>query len=304
MQKAPQRDLHENSPQAVVDFVPANLTTNKEVHDHALDTQLDHRANENAGQGQCFHPSRQQVCDPNVFHVHIALGVTILVGAHVVAHDVLIVPAHGRPDQEKAGEHAQAVDPFLLADLLVATLVRETGADSGHDASSKQTGKGRSNDEEQPHHDAPHNRQPNKRLHSHSGAAATARESLSHAFLDLLVERIWRWGGCSVSLQHLPMLVVPWVVRLEKGSAVTAAPCQNCHATTRVLIHKLMQVIAVAMDVPQVWVVGDRFCLLGCCRRRFTWRVGGACGVGGSVTLRTLGDVLADHLGVSRMMPA
>ena len=134
---APQRDLNQNSAQAVVHLVPADASADKKIHDHALHSELDHSANEDSRQGQCLHPSRQLVGDPDVLHIHISLGVSILIRAHVVADDMLIVPAHGWPNQEEAGKEAQAVDPLMLANLVVATLVRESSAHSSHNASGE-----------------------------------------------------------------------------------------------------------------------------------------------------------------------
>ena len=51
VQEAPQRDLNENPAQTVVHLVPTDMTTDQEVHDHALEPQLDHGSNEDAGQG-------------------------------------------------------------------------------------------------------------------------------------------------------------------------------------------------------------------------------------------------------------
>ena len=176
---------------------------------------------------------------------------------------MLVVPAHGRPNQEEAGKHAESIDPFVLADLLVATLMREAGAHGGHNTPSCQASQRRSDDEEQPHHDAPHDGEPHKAVHAHARAAAAARKGLAHAFLDLFIEGIWRRRGLAIGLEHLPVLVVPRMVRLEKGGAIAAAACQNCHASPRVLVHELMQVVAVAVDVPEVGVSGGRLLILG-----------------------------------------
>ena len=212
VQDAPQGNFEKNSTQAVVHFVPADMATDEQVHDHPLDTELDHSPNEDARQGQGLHPPGQLVSDPDVFHIYIFLGITILVCAHMVANDMLVVPAHRRSNQEEAGEHAHAIDPFVLADLLVAALVRKSGAHSGDNASGKQAGQRRADDEKQPHHDAPHNRQSHKGVRAHSCAPAATGESLPNSFLDLLVERIWRRRGHAVGLENLPVLVVPRMV--------------------------------------------------------------------------------------------
>ena len=255
VQDAPEGNFEKNSTQAVVHFVPSDMATDEQIHDHALHTELDHSANKDARQGQGLHPPRQLVSDPDVFHIYILLGITILVCAHMVANDMLVVPAHRRSNQEEAGEHAHAIDPFVLADLLMATLMRKTGAHGGDNASGKQAGQRRADDEKQPHHDAPHNRQSHKGVRAHSCAPAATGEGLPNSFLDLLVERIWRRRGHAVGLENLPVLVVPRVVGLKEGGTVTATPCQDREATAGVLVHEIMQVVRVAVDVPKIWVV-------------------------------------------------
>mmetsp|Transcript_5951 Transcript_5951/g.14080 ORF Transcript_5951/g.14080 Transcript_5951/m.14080 type:complete len:356 (-) Transcript_5951:317-1384(-) len=212
VQDAPQGNFEKNSTQAVVHFVPADMATDEQVHDHPLDTELDHSPNEDARQGQCLHPPRQLISDPDVLHVDVFLGIPILVCAHMVANDMLVVPAHRRSNQEEAGEHAHAIDPFVLADLLVAALMGETSAHGGDNASGKQAGKGSTDNEKQPHHDAPHDRQSYESVRAHSCAAASTGEGLPNSFLYLLIERIRGWRSHTVGLENLPVLVVPRMV--------------------------------------------------------------------------------------------
>mmetsp|Transcript_7649 Transcript_7649/g.16208 ORF Transcript_7649/g.16208 Transcript_7649/m.16208 type:complete len:437 (-) Transcript_7649:50-1360(-) len=293
VQDAPQGDLEKDSTQAVVDFVPANMTTDKQVHDHALHTELDHGANEDARQGQCLHPPRQLISDPDVLHVDVFLGIPILVCAHMVANDMLVVPAHRRSNQEEARKHAQAVDPFVLADLLVAALMGETSAHGGDNASGKQAGKGSTDNEKQPHHDAPHDRQSYESVRAHSCAAASTGEGLPNSFLYLLIERIRGWRSHTVGLENLPVLVVPRMIRFKKRSAVTATPCQDSKASSRMLIHEIMQVVRVAVDVPQIWIECDKLLvLLGRC---LAGRIRGARGLRRVGTI-TLGGILSHHL--------
>mmetsp|Transcript_55375 Transcript_55375/g.103916 ORF Transcript_55375/g.103916 Transcript_55375/m.103916 type:complete len:370 (-) Transcript_55375:147-1256(-) len=255
VEKAPRRNLEDDPTEAVVHLVPTNISSDEDVNDHALQTKLEDGTDEDPRDGKGLQPSWEDVGQPNVLHIHVLLLVAVLVRAHMVADHVLIVPVQGRSDEKESTEEAQAVDPLLLADLPMAALMRKAGPDRGNQASSSQAGQRRAHHEEQPHHDTPQGPQREENMRAHSRAAATSREGLANTFLDLLVERIDGRGGCAIGFEDLAVLVVPWVVRLEEGGAVATAACQNCHAATRVLVDELMQVVAVAVDVPKVRVV-------------------------------------------------
>eukprot|EP00444_Apocalathium_aciculiferum_P061707 CAMPEP_0183600760 /NCGR_PEP_ID=MMETSP0371-20130417/180099_1 /TAXON_ID=268820 /ORGANISM="Peridinium aciculiferum, Strain PAER-2" /LENGTH=545 /DNA_ID=CAMNT_0025812841 /DNA_START=234 /DNA_END=1871 /DNA_ORIENTATION=+ len=219
----------------------------------------------------------------------------------VVADDVPVVPRHRRPSGEVAQEQGQAVDPLLVAELVMPALVRQARARRGHDAAGCGAREGRLHEEHEVHHQAPHrgkdeNRakrilvsllplgyasrtlalissaphrgKDENRAQAHLGLLVAARIRLADLSLDLLVEWIWCRRLRPKGLQDLAVAVVPRVVGLEESRAIAASARKDRQLAAGVLGHELVEVIWLAVDVPQVgvalvlWHNGEH-CLLG-----------------------------------------